>query len=160
MYFSLERLHYATFHPFGIFRNHWLSMFTFLITFLFTFFILNIIAIGTVPGKWTNLLSRKKNQDSLFNLMNSIWKKNLTLPKSFAAVTTQFIIIPCIFFKGGVHTFVVSDSTEEPKLLDFLLTKENSVHMLWLIPQFFVITVGEILFSITALEFSYSQVCI
>ena len=73
---------------------------------------------------------------------------------------TQFIILPCIFFKGGVHTFVVSDSTEEPKLLDFLLTKENSVHMLWLIPQFFVITVGEILFSITALEFSYSQVCI
>ena len=73
-------------------------------------------------------------------------------------VTTQFIILSCIFFKGGVHTFVVSDSTEEPKLLDFLLTKENSVHMLWLIPQFFVITVGEILFSITALEFSYSQV--
>jgi len=62
-----------------------------------------------------------------------------------------------ILFQGGVHTFVVSDSTEEPKLLDFLLTKENSVHMLWLIPQFFVITVGEILFSITALEFSYSQ---
>merc|ERR1739846_109295 len=62
-----------------------------------------------------------------------------------------------ILFQGGVHTFVVSDSTEEPKLLDFLLTKENSVHMLWLIPQFFVITVGEIMFSITALEFSYSQ---
>ena len=87
---------------------------------------------------------------------------NLTATQSqleLALVTTQFIILFCIFFKGGVHTFVVSDSTEEPKLLDFLLTKENSVHMLWLIPQFFVITVGEILFSITALEFSYSQVC-
>ena len=78
---------------------------------------------------------------------------------NFSTVTDQFIILSYIL-KGGVHTFVVSDSTEEPKLLDFLLTKENSVHMLWLIPQFFVITVGEILFSITALEFSYSQVCI
>jgi dipeptide/tripeptide permease len=30
--------------------------------------------------------------------------------------------------------------------------------MLWLIPQYFVITVGEIMFSITGLEFSYSRV--
>ena len=61
--------------------------------------------------------------------------------------------------QGGVHTFVISkDKDTEPKVFDFLLTKENSVHMLWLIPQFFIITVGEILFSITALEFSYSQV--
>ena len=30
VYFSLERQHDATFHPFGILRHHWLSMFTFL----------------------------------------------------------------------------------------------------------------------------------
>ena len=63
-----------------------------------------------------------------------------------------------IMNQGGVHTFVVDSSNEEPKVLDYLLTKENSVHILWLIPQFFVITVGEIMISITALEFSYSQV--
>lgn len=61
--------------------------------------------------------------------------------------------------QGGVHTFVVDASDEEnPTVLDFLLSPENSVHILWLIPQFFVITVGEIMISITALEFSYSQV--
>jgi hypothetical protein len=26
----------------------------------------------------------------------------------------------------------------------FKLTNENSVHMLWLVPQYFVITVGEV----------------
>ena len=41
---------------------------------------------------------------------------------------------------------------------DFLLSQENTIHMLWLIPQYLVITTGEILFSITGLEFSYSQV--
>ena len=46
------------------------------------------------------------------------------------------------------------------KLNDFLLTQENSIHMLWLLPQYFVITVGEIMLSITGLEFSYSQVII
>ena len=43
-------------------------------------------------------------------------------------------------------------------MTDFVLTSENSVHMLWIIPQYFVITAGEIMFSITGLEFSYSQV--
>ena len=32
MYFSLERRHNATFHPKGIFRHHWISMFTYLFT--------------------------------------------------------------------------------------------------------------------------------
>ena len=64
-------------------------------------------------------------------------------------------------FLGGVHTLVLDASDDEnPGILDFLLSSENSVHILWLIPQFFVITVGEIMISITALEFSYSQVCI
>ncbi|XP_077599509.1 solute carrier family 15 member 1-like [Stigmatopora nigra] len=34
---------------------------------------------------------------------------------------------------------------------------ENSVHMAWQIPQYFLITVGEVVFSVTGLEFSYSQ---
>lgn len=62
--------------------------------------------------------------------------------------------------QGGVHTVLVSGNTKlgfEPVFSDFLLTPENSVHMLWLIPQYFVITTGEIMFSVTGLEFSYSQ---
>lgn len=37
------------------------------------------------------------------------------------------------------------------------VTKPNSISMLWLLPQYFIITAAEILFSITGLEFSYSQ---
>uniref|UniRef100_A0A3Q3QRD2 Solute carrier family 15 member 1 n=2 Tax=Monopterus albus TaxID=43700 RepID=A0A3Q3QRD2_MONAL len=33
----------------------------------------------------------------------------------------------------------------------------NTVHMAWLIPQYFLITAGEVVFSVTGLEFSYSQ---
>ena len=40
----------------------------------------------------------------------------------------------------------------------YILTQANSVHILWLLPQYIVITVGEVMFSITGLEFSYSQV--
>ena len=33
----------------------------------------------------------------------------------------------------------------------------NSVHIFWLLPKYIVVTVGEILFSITSMEFAYSQ---
>ena len=36
--------------------------------------------------------------------------------------------------------------------------KPNTIHMAWQIPQYFLITVGEVVFSVTGLEFSYSQV--
>ncbi|XP_038572448.1 solute carrier family 15 member 1-like [Micropterus salmoides] len=33
----------------------------------------------------------------------------------------------------------------------------NTIHMAWQIPQYFLITAGEVVFSVTGLEFSYSQ---
>ncbi|XP_037617830.1 solute carrier family 15 member 1b [Sebastes umbrosus] len=35
--------------------------------------------------------------------------------------------------------------------------KANTMHMAWQIPQYFLMTVGEVVFSVTGLEFSYSQ---
>ncbi|XP_049919077.1 solute carrier family 15 member 1-like [Epinephelus moara] len=35
--------------------------------------------------------------------------------------------------------------------------KPNTFHMAWQIPQYFLITAGEVVFSVTGLEFSYSQ---
>ncbi|XP_076872023.1 solute carrier family 15 member 1b [Brachyhypopomus gauderio] len=35
--------------------------------------------------------------------------------------------------------------------------KPNTVHMAWQIPQYFLMTSGEVVFSVTGLEFSYSQ---
>lgn len=37
------------------------------------------------------------------------------------------------------------------------LVRSNSVSILWQFPQVLVMTIGEILFSVTGLEFSYSQ---
>jgi len=58
-----------------------------------------------------------------------------------------------------VYTIAITENEEsEPEMKLFQLTPESTVHILWLVPQYFVLTVGEILFAITGLEFSYSQV--
>lgn len=37
------------------------------------------------------------------------------------------------------------------------VTRANSVHMLYLLPQYIVLTFGELMFSIPGVEFSYTQ---
>lgn len=63
---------------------------------------------------------------------------------------------------GGVYDFLVQRnlSVYNGPYQDvglFVITPPNSLHMLWLIPQYFVITASEIMFSITGLEFSFTQ---
>ncbi|KAJ8937546.1 hypothetical protein NQ318_002763 [Aromia moschata] len=56
------------------------------------------------------------------------------------------------FKLGGTYSVMINSN-----LSTVTVTKPNSVHMLWLLPQYFIITAAEIMFSITGLEFSYSQ---
>lgn len=61
---------------------------------------------------------------------------------------------------GGVYDFMVHkplDGSNVTSVTLYEVTPANTVHMLWLIPQYFVITVSEIMFSITGLEFSFMQ---
>ncbi|XP_017045943.1 peptide transporter family 1 isoform X2 [Drosophila ficusphila] len=59
---------------------------------------------------------------------------------------------------GGVYTLLIAtDASGEyvPELL--VLTEPNSMNILWLVPQYVVMTLGEVMFSVTGLEFSYAQ---
>lgn len=60
--------------------------------------------------------------------------------------------------QGGVYTYIMQkDNTNSwnTKLVE--VTQANTVNMLWLIPQYVVMTLAEVMFSVTGLEFSYAQ---
>jgi solute carrier family 15 oligopeptide transporter 1 len=61
---------------------------------------------------------------------------------------------------GGNYIFTLMKSASgELSVMSYTITEPNSIHMLWLLPQYTVITIGEVMFSVTGLEFSFSQVC-
>ncbi|XP_056012764.1 solute carrier family 15 member 2-like isoform X2 [Ostrea edulis] len=71
--------------------------------------------------------------------------------------------------QGAVYNLVMARNGTKRRLVDWnpwlvkvvtsLLTsmEVNSVSMVWMVPQYVVVTVGEVLFSITGLAFAYSQ---
>ena len=52
---------------------------------------------------------------------------------------------------------IVGDQQTGLRLVWYRVTEPNSIHIFWLLPQYLVISVCEVLFSITSLEFAYSQ---
>ena len=60
---------------------------------------------------------------------------------------------------GAAHILNLAEDrrSSAKDVVTTLVVRPNSINMLWQLPQFFVITLGEVLFSVTGLEFSYSQ---
>lgn len=60
---------------------------------------------------------------------------------------------------GGVYALVIGQTQSKEEYVShmFQVTDPNSMSMLWLIPQYVVMTLGEVMFSVTGLGFSYSQ---
>ncbi|XP_071775663.2 solute carrier family 15 member 2 [Centroberyx gerrardi] len=58
---------------------------------------------------------------------------------------------------GASYTVILMEESGEIVAHMMEDVKANNVHIAWQIPQYVLITAGEVMFSITGLEFSYSQ---
>ncbi|XP_017472594.1 PREDICTED: peptide transporter family 1 [Rhagoletis zephyria] len=59
---------------------------------------------------------------------------------------------------GGIYTILINeDSSGQYRNNVIVVTEPNSMSIFWLIPQYVIMTLGEVMFSVTGLEFSYAQ---
>ena len=61
------------------------------------------------------------------------------------------------FRLGGVYTIVTNVNKDKIIAKVVTVTEPNSMSMFWLLPQYILIVAAEIMFSITLVEFAYSQ---
>ncbi|KAI4883849.1 hypothetical protein NFI96_017537 [Prochilodus magdalenae] len=92
-----------------------------------------------------------------FNISNGV--ESCTFSKKFGFGAAYTFLIPSTFnwtdnvrIQVQYYGFMCGASITELEEI-----KPNSVHMALQIPQYFLITAGEVVFSVTGLEFSYSQ---
>lgn len=58
---------------------------------------------------------------------------------------------------GAFYTVILSKESNGLIVKKMEDIQANNIHIAWQVPQYFFITAGEVMFSITGLEFSYSQ---
>uniref|UniRef100_A0A336MED5 CSON014225 protein n=1 Tax=Culicoides sonorensis TaxID=179676 RepID=A0A336MED5_CULSO len=58
---------------------------------------------------------------------------------------------------GGVYSMsIIQQGTKTAREL-YQITEPNGVSMLWIIPQYVVMTLGEVMYSVTGLQFSFNE---
>uniref|UniRef100_A0A6Q2X1Z0 Solute carrier family 15 member 1a n=1 Tax=Esox lucius TaxID=8010 RepID=A0A6Q2X1Z0_ESOLU len=119
-------------------------------------------------GRLENMqLDTKKNlkySDIFFRTHLERFSKHLFFSRATFTITNG--VNTCEYSRefgfGSSYTLLIpSNFMWGPTCWEFILAvediKPNSFHMGWQIPQYFLITCGEVVFSVTGLEFSYSQ---
>ncbi|NXK28793.1 S15A1 protein, partial [Arenaria interpres] len=72
--------------------------------------------------------------------------------------STNFSVTSKVFGFGSANTIIIDECSEGTCSVWYSEDiPPNTVHMAWQIPQYFILTCAEVVFSVTGLEFSYSQ---
>ncbi|XP_070494679.1 peptide transporter family 1-like [Chironomus tepperi] len=59
---------------------------------------------------------------------------------------------------GGVYAIIIHEQSDGEYISNIsIVTEPNSVNMLWLVPQYVLLTLGEVMFSVTGQQFAYTQ---
>ncbi|XP_031714276.1 solute carrier family 15 member 1 [Anarrhichthys ocellatus] len=103
-------------------------------------------AFGVIESFDYSNYSQISNGKSIFTIQNG--SQSCEYSRDFGFGSSYTFFIP--------STLVIGPNCQESVTVTEDI-KPNTVHMALQIPQYFFITVGEVMFSVTGLEFSYSQ---
>ncbi|MEQ2195178.1 hypothetical protein XENOCAPTIV_008618, partial [Xenoophorus captivus] len=77
------------------------------------------------------------------------------LHRTIIYLSAVYAVGQVILAVSSIHDITDGNRDGEPDTM--AVHMPNTFHMAWQIPQYFLMTSGEVVFSVTGLEFSYSQ---
>jgi len=111
-------------------------------------------------SKLRNILIRTKNGDFDSYKGNTDSRIRFDLPSDDYNIFIDNILVTTVELRqGSVYTILIREIAGGDK---YIVSKNeiippNTLNMMWLLPQYIVMTLGEVMFSVTGLAFSYSQ---
>uniref|UniRef100_A0A8C7HZK1 Solute carrier family 15 member 1 n=1 Tax=Oncorhynchus kisutch TaxID=8019 RepID=A0A8C7HZK1_ONCKI len=106
----------------------------------------NVSTFGSIDYSSASNYSLISNGKATFTITNGA--NTCKYSREFGFGSSYTLLIPSHFVWGPTCSESISGVED---------IQPNSFHMGWQIPQYFLITCGEVVFSVTGLEFSYSQ---
>ncbi|XP_053624000.1 peptide transporter family 1-like isoform X2 [Plodia interpunctella] len=105
-----------------------------------------------------NVFDTKKNITKLITPSSDTEPRHIEKGVSSVDINGVIVLKDFYFQSGAVYTInVYEDNNGTYWANPVMITPANTVHILWLIPQYVVMTMGEVMFSVTGLEFSFTQ---
>lgn len=102
--------------------------------------------------------NRKRHDEILVNTSSTNHQQYETLSETYEIFIDNRLIGGFSMKQGSVSTIIVSESTNQTFDFNVIeIVPANLLSMLWLAPQFTVLSLGETIFVVTGIEFSYSQ---
>ncbi|KYM98055.1 Solute carrier family 15 member 1, partial [Cyphomyrmex costatus] len=96
--------------------------------------------------------------------LNSIHSKLVEIqdPSEYDVYLNGTLLDENVPFKsGGVYAVIGSNLmyNNQPKISGktVIVTPPNSLHMAWMLPQYIILTMGEVMFAVTGLQFAFTQ---
>ncbi|ALC48233.1 CG2930 [Drosophila busckii] len=112
------------------------------------------VVANVEPQRLIELKSAKDNYKLLANETKLIQVSSNT----YDLYVDQKLVSSHIIHTGGVYTIMIDEvTTGVYHSVLATVTEPNTMNILWLIPQYVIMTLGEVMFSVTGLEFSYAQ---
>lgn len=121
------------------------------------------ISLKSEAGESTNIMETNETfiGDAPFKELSDVGRYSLIL-KSDEKVLWEGQLDQELLLGANYQVLFQYNADQNDKKLTQLLihqiTSENEIHIFWLLPQFVIMTAGEIMFSITSLQFSFTQV--
>jgi len=136
-----------------------------------------IMTNDTLVAPWKNSLNDNTEfERGVYKIHTKMWKENPESAGSFDAFADAEPDIKCtsdiiitkpdadpeapesfLFTAGSIWTFMVTTDGKECDVRYDQDANGNTVNIFLLLPQYVVITIGEVMNSVTGLEFSYTQ---
>lgn len=120
---------------------------------------LPLVRIYSNTLKFVDIKLQQQNGDHQAYMLNSSdFESRELLPDKYKMYVGPKEVADVELRLGGSYTFVIQeDSDLNISVQQYIIVQPNSIHMLWLLPQYIIITAAEVMFSVTGLEFSFTQ---